>query len=85
MASARPVVVTASGGPQEIVRDGENGLLVPARDAAALAAGIIKVLQNPERARQLGESARKDVVERFSLARMISEYEALYMHCLEGA
>jgi glycosyltransferase involved in cell wall biosynthesis len=84
MAARRPVVVTLSGGPQEIVRDGETGFLVPPRDSPALAARIIEVLRDPQLAARLGGRARAAVEERFSLARMVAEYESLYDRCLEG-
>ena len=42
-----PIVATDAPGCREIVRDGENGLLVPARDAAALAAAIRRLLDDP--------------------------------------
>jgi glycosyltransferase involved in cell wall biosynthesis len=54
----RAVVGTRAGGIPDIVRDGENGLLVPFRDAEALAAAIVSLLEDRELARQLGEGAR---------------------------
>ena len=84
MAASRPVVVTRSGGPQEIVRDTETGFLVPPRDPSELASRIIQILQDPAMAERLGRAARADVEERFSLAKMISAYEALYLKCLGG-
>jgi len=82
MAAGKPLVVTRSGGPQEIVEDGRTGLLVPPADADALAARICELLRNPERAAALGENARAKVVSEFSLARMVSNYERLYERCL---
>ncbi len=85
MAASRPMVVTRSGGPQEIIDDGRNGLLVPPGNADALAAKICELLQNPERARQLAQSARAKVGNTFSIEKMISEYEHLYDRLLNGA
>jgi glycosyltransferase involved in cell wall biosynthesis len=48
LAVGTPVVATAVGGVAEVVRDGENGALVPAGDVAAFAAGIERVLGEPE-------------------------------------
>lgn len=62
----RPVVAVNRGGPTEIIDDGLTGLLVPPHDDEALAAGIVALLQDPERARRLGEAGRRAVVERFS-------------------
>jgi glycosyltransferase involved in cell wall biosynthesis len=74
----RPVVATRSGGPEEIVRDGRTGILVPPRSPDAMAAGILKVFRNPERARGMVEEGRADVRTRFSRDRMIRDYESLY-------
>jgi glycosyltransferase involved in cell wall biosynthesis len=57
MASARPVVVTDVRGSRELVQDGRTGLVVPAEDAGALAAGIARLLQEPELAAGLGAAA----------------------------
>src|SRR6185503_2266450 len=46
MACARPIVATEAGGIPEIVEDGVNGLLVPPRDAPALAAAIVRALKD---------------------------------------
>jgi L-malate glycosyltransferase len=78
MAADKPVVATSVGGNAEAVRDGETGVLVPPRDAAALAAAIIGLLENPGRARAMGAAGRTRVVEVFPIERMVKAYEALY-------
>ncbi len=57
MACARPLLAVADGGMPELVRDGDNAVLVPKRSGAALAEGLRQLLE-PARRRQLGESAR---------------------------
>jgi glycosyltransferase involved in cell wall biosynthesis len=57
MASARPLLAVAVGGTPELVRDGDNAVLVPKRSAQAFADGL-RQLRDPARRRQLGESAR---------------------------
>ena len=52
-----PSVASNLGGPQELVADGETGLLVHPRDPAALAHGIAEILCDPARARAMGEAA----------------------------
>jgi len=59
MAAARPVVATRAGGNPELIRDGENGLLTPRGDQAALAAALGELLADPERAGAMGEAGRQ--------------------------
>jgi glycosyltransferase involved in cell wall biosynthesis len=65
MAAGVPVVATSVGGTPEAVVEGETGLLVPPRDASALARAIDAVLVDPDRARRLGEAGRRRARERF--------------------
>lgn len=85
MASGKPVVVTRSGGPEEIIEDRKTGLLVPPADPHALASGICDLLRSPQIATRLGRNARAEAESRFSLDRMIREYESLYESCLMPA
>jgi glycosyltransferase involved in cell wall biosynthesis len=75
---ARPVVATRSGGPEEIVRHGETGLLVPVGDAPALAAALAEVHRAPDEALRRARTGSLDVRERFSREAMLGHYEALY-------
>ncbi len=75
---ALPVVATTVGGNPEIVSEGQNGYLVPPRDAPALASAILAQWKAPEVARAMGESARRRVVECFSIERMVQNYVELY-------
>jgi glycosyltransferase involved in cell wall biosynthesis len=79
MAAGKPVVVTRSGGPQEIVEDNQSGFLVPAADTGAMASKICDLLQYPDKASILGRNARKTVESKFSLVKMVQEYESLYL------
>lgn len=72
MAFARPVVTSRVGGVPEMVIHGETGLLVEAGDEAALAAGIRRLLTDPEEARRLGRQARERVRTHFSPARQLT-------------
>ena len=63
-ASGLPGVAVAEGGPLEILRDGDTGLLVPPT-AAALAGGIVALAADPAAARAMGERARADVLARY--------------------
>jgi glycosyltransferase involved in cell wall biosynthesis len=78
MACARPIVATRAGGIPEIVEDGVNGLLVPARDHHALAEAIVRALKNPELRQRMGDAGFARVNERFTVERMVSETAAVY-------
>jgi len=77
MACGVPCVVTDVGDSEEIV--GDTGIVVPAGDPEALAAGWERILSMPqaERAR-LGLAARGRIEERFDLASVTARYEELY-------
>jgi glycosyltransferase involved in cell wall biosynthesis len=78
MAAGRPIVATATGATPELIRDGIDGLLVPPGDAAALAGGILRLLNDRVLARRLGESARRRAEERYSRAAMVRRFEEFY-------
>jgi len=71
MAARRPIVATRVGGIPEAVRHGENGLLVPPADSAALGEALITLLTEAELRERLGQRGR-DIVEReFSVDQMV--------------
>lgn len=78
MASALPVVVTAVGGNPEMVRHGQEGLLVPRGDATATAAALEQFLSDPARAAAMGAAGRARVWERYRLDYTVSRYARLY-------
>ena len=55
MAAGLPVIATAVGGLPEVVEDGVTGLLIPPRDAEALAGALERLLADPAWARKLGD------------------------------
>jgi glycosyltransferase involved in cell wall biosynthesis len=78
MAAGRPVIASAVGGTPEVVTDGLTGLLIPPRDAAALAGALERLLGDPAGAKKLGEKARKHVEESYSLERLGREINEIY-------
>lgn len=82
MGLGKPVVVTDSGGPAEIVCDGKTGLLVPSQDAGALADGILRFIRDRELADELGSAARSAVRDKFDLEHSVRRYAELYRLCL---
>jgi glycosyltransferase involved in cell wall biosynthesis len=83
MAAQVPVVATRVGGNAEAVEDGVTGLLVPPRDAPALAGAIHRVLDDGQIAVSFGRAGRQRVAERFSMDAAVRETERLYQRLLK--
>ena len=81
-ACGRAIVATDVPGCREIVADGDNGLLVPARDAAALADALLALINDPDLRRHMGQRGRQRVLAEFSQARVIEETLAVYQELL---
>ncbi len=81
MATALPIVATNIAGIADLVKNERTGLLVPANDPDALAAALVRLLNEPEIYQRLGEQARIEVAERFALSayssRLIQTYQAV--------
>jgi glycosyltransferase involved in cell wall biosynthesis len=77
-AQGLPCVATRVSGHPEVIADGENGFLVPLDDPQAMAAAVIRILQEPGLATRMGESARATVRAHFDVRRQVREYLALY-------
>jgi glycosyltransferase involved in cell wall biosynthesis len=84
MAMAKPIVATEIQGIIEQISGGSEGLLVPPRDSAGLAAGILKLVQHKELASRFGIAARSRVERFFSVERMVRETERVYLSLLEA-
>jgi glycosyltransferase involved in cell wall biosynthesis len=82
MACERPVVATRAGGMPELVVDGETGVLVPVRDAQALAVGIVRLLRDDSLRRRMGRAGCERVRTAFSAERMIDGTIAVYERLL---
>ncbi len=73
-----PVVAEAVGEIREVIRHGETGWLVPPGDEAALAEGVLRLLEEPALRRRLGGEAAREIRERRSWARLAAEVERAY-------
>jgi L-malate glycosyltransferase len=83
MAAARPVVATNVGGAGEAIVEGETGFLVAPGDDSEMSDRIVRLLQNPDGARIMGENGRRIVEENFSCAVQLQKTEALYADLLD--
>jgi len=84
MAAGVPVIATQVGGNPEIVEDGVSGVLVPPRDASALAAAMTRLLVNPVLASAVREAAQRRIAELFSMQTSIRQVERLYLKTIEA-
>lgn len=83
MACGRVVVSSATGGAAEIVEDGVDSVCFPAGDAAALAAVVTKLVQEPDRRRRLGTAAHRRAA-RFDRRFLANRWLPLYAAALRG-
>ena len=85
MLCARPIVASSVSAIPEIVLDGETGILVQPDDPEALARAASALLDDPHRARALGEAGRTRAETDFSVARMAERTVAVYDEALASA
>jgi glycosyltransferase involved in cell wall biosynthesis len=84
MAMGLPVVSTAVGGIPDLIEHRITGFLLPPGDVARLSRQLASLSLDFSLSRQVGEAARRMVLERYSLTRMASDYEALYKSLMRG-
>lgn len=82
MAAGLPCVTTDVPGCREVIRDGDNGLLVPPRDADALAGALQRLLKDPAGAIEMGRRGRARIELEFSSQRVEGETLELYHRML---
>jgi glycosyltransferase involved in cell wall biosynthesis len=85
MACALPVVVTDVGGMRDAVTPDHTGLMVPPRDANALASAIARLLDDAELARRLGERAYAKAQAEFGLDRMLDRMQTVFERAIARA
>jgi glycosyltransferase involved in cell wall biosynthesis len=78
MAAGRPIVATAVGGTQHVLRDGINGLLVPPGEANGLARALMRLIEDPAEAIRLAAAARAHVGRHRDARLRARSFEALY-------
>ncbi len=78
MAVGLPVITTAVAGIPELVENNQNGLLYSPHDVEGISSGIIELLHDAEKRRQLGRAASKKVREQFDIAQSANRLKALF-------
>jgi len=72
------------GGNTELIDDGETGLTVPLDNADALAAALIRLIEQPESRQTMARAARHRVEQSYSWERCMFDHEQLYSRLLAG-
>jgi glycosyltransferase involved in cell wall biosynthesis len=82
-ACARPLITTDAPGCREVVTHGVDGLLVPVRDAQALARAIARLQDDPILAQNLGQAARAKALAEFDERIVIAQTLAVYQEIMK--
>jgi glycosyltransferase involved in cell wall biosynthesis len=82
MERARPVIAASIGGLEDLVREGETGLLVPPGDADALAEAMLALANDPVRAAAMGRAGHARAIDRFPEDRCTERTEEVYRYWL---
>jgi len=78
MAAGKPAVVTDTGGIREVIKNGENGFLVPVHDKKSAAKQIISLLKDASLRQEVGEKARSSIKGRFLIENLVKKTHGLY-------
>jgi len=83
MAAGKPIVATEVGGIMEIIENGKTGILVQPGNPEELAKAIEEFINNPTKAKQMGETCRRLIEERFALSKIAYYLTRSYEFSLE--
>lgn len=84
MASGLPIIATDVGGNAEAVLNGQTGYIIPPGDSAAITGAILKLYENPQMRRSMGENARHRAINAFDIKGMIENYQNYYLGLLKN-
>lgn len=85
LSNRRPVVASAVGGIVDVVKDGQTGMLVPEKNPDAIAQAVIRLLDNPAYARQLGDQGYAHARSYFNWDRIMDQYESIYSESVSSS
>lgn len=85
MLAGKPVIAMDSGGPPEIVSDGETGIIAKTGSAGHLADAIASLLEDPARLRAMGEAGRQRAITHFDIRQAVRKIETIYEEMMNGS
>jgi len=77
LAMGKPILATDADGLVDVLRDGHDAVIVPKRDARALASGMVRLIDDPDERRRLGDNARTSG-QQYDIAAFVRKMERLY-------
>ena len=83
MACGLPVIATRVGGVPDLVEDEHSALLIPPADPSALAETLERLANDPALREQLGKAARARIEAEYTLAKMVTRHEQLWVDLLD--
>ena len=83
MSLGLPCVATDVSGSQDLIQSGINGLLVPSEDPEALAKAVLFMLDNPDKAKEIGYNARKTIERQYAISGIADKYIELYKELVD--
>ncbi len=78
MLAGIPIIATSVGGAQDLIDDGENGILIPPGDSGAVVEPILKLMDDLKLKEQFSVKSEKKIMERFGLNSMVEKTSAVY-------
>ena len=82
MLLGKPVIASDITGSSELVVDGETGFLVPAGKTEAIAAAILRLIENPALRKQMGEKAKERIIRNFPIEKYVNDVENVFAEVL---
>ena len=83
MAMGKPVVAMNGGGVPEVIKDGVNGISIPPKNASLMARKIMELLSDRDKAKKMGQAARKCIEEHFSIEAIVKKIQKEYLQILK--
>jgi glycosyltransferase involved in cell wall biosynthesis len=85
LSNRRPVVASAVGGIVDVIKDGQTGILVPEKNPDAIAKSVLRLIEDPDYARQLGEQGYAHARNYFDWDRIMDQYNAIYLESVSSS
>ena len=83
MALGKPCIASRIGSTEEVIQNQDTGVLVAPRSPQALAESIVKLLSHPKEATCMGQRAREEVLNRFTIGTAVQKLRAVYQKAIQ--